>query len=41
MKISKELNYAINAQIGHELLASNIYIGMASYFNRLGLHKLF
>ena len=40
MKISKELNYAINAQIGHELLASNIYINMAAYFNSLGLLRL-
>ena len=40
MKISKELNYAINAQIGHELLASNIYINMAAYFNNLGLLRL-
>ncbi|MBG0787171.1 MAG: ferritin [Anaerolineaceae bacterium] len=40
MKISKELNYAINAQIGHELLASNIYINMAAYFNGLGLLRL-
>ncbi|QRN83243.1 ferritin [Chloroflexota bacterium] len=40
MKISKELNFAINAQIGHELLASNIYINMAAYFNGLGLLRL-
>ncbi len=40
MKISKELNYAINAQIGHELLASHIYINMAAYFNGLGLLRL-
>ena len=40
MKISKELNYAINAQIGHELQASNIYINMAAYFNGLGLLRL-
>ena len=40
MKISKELNYTINEQIGHELLASNIYINMAAYFNNLGLLRL-
>lgn len=40
MKLSKELNYAINEQIGHELLASNIYINMAAYFNSLGLLRL-
>jgi ferritin len=40
MKISKELNYAINEQVGHELLASNIYINMAAYFNSLGLLRL-
>ncbi len=40
MKISKDLNYAINTQIGHELLASNIYINMAAYFNSLGLLRL-
>jgi ferritin len=40
MKISKKLNYAINAQIGHELEASNIYINMAAFFNGLGLLRL-
>lgn len=40
MKISKKLNDAINAQIGHELEASHIYINMASYFNTLGLLRL-
>ncbi len=40
MKIGKTLNDAINAQIGHELQASHIYINMASYFDGLGLKRL-
>jgi ferritin len=40
MKINKKLNDAINAQIGEELLASNGYAMMASYFDSLGLTRL-
>lgn len=40
MKINKELNDAINKQIGEELKASNGYANMASYFNSLGLLRL-
>ena len=40
MKISKKLNDAINAQIGHELQASHIYINMAAFFDGLGLKRL-
>lgn len=40
MKINQKLQDAINAQVGHELQASNIYINMASYFNELGLLRL-
>jgi ferritin len=40
MKINKKLNDAINAQIGEELLASNGYAMMASYFDSLGLSRL-
>jgi len=39
-RISKELNAAINEQIGHELQASHQYIAMASYFDDLALKKL-
>ncbi len=40
MLISPELNRAINAQIGRELLASNQYIEIASYFDGRALKKL-
>lgn len=40
MKISKKLNDALNYQIGHELIASNIYLSMAVYFNSLELQRL-
>lgn len=40
MKISSQLNKAINTQIGEELKASNAYANMASYFNSRGLLKL-
>jgi len=40
MKISSQLNQAINTQIGEELKASNAYANMASYFNSRGLLKL-
>jgi ferritin len=40
MKVDKKLNDAINAQIGHELQASHIYINMAAYFDDLGLKRL-
>jgi len=40
MKISQQLNDAINKQIGEELTASNAYANMAAFFNSLGLLKL-
>jgi len=40
MLISKELNAAINEEIGLELFASNQYLNTASYFDGLGLRKL-
>jgi ferritin len=40
MKISKELNYAINQQIGEEFKASHGYAQMAAYFNQNGLLRL-
>ncbi len=40
MKISKKLTDALNSQIGHELIASNIYLSMAVYFNSLELKNL-
>ncbi len=40
MKISKNLNDALNSQLGHELIASHIYIQMAVYFNSLELKNL-
>ncbi len=40
MLISKEMNEAINAQIGRELLASHQYIEIASYFDGRALKKL-
>ncbi len=38
--ISKELNAAINEEIGLELFASHQYLNMASYFESLALKKL-
>jgi len=40
MKINKNLNAAINTQIGEELKAANGYANMAAYFNNLGLLRL-
>jgi ferritin len=40
MLISKELNAAINEEIGLELFASNQYLNIASYFESLALRKL-
>lgn len=40
MLISKELNAAINEEIGLELFASHQYLNMASYFEALALKKL-
>ncbi len=40
MLISKELNAAINEQIGHEFQASHQYVNIACYFDGLGLKKL-
>lgn len=40
MLISKELNKAINDQVGHELQASHQYITIAAYFDSLALKKL-
>jgi bacterioferritin B len=40
MLISKELNAAINEEIGLELFASHQYLNMASYFEGLALKKL-
>ncbi|MCJ7696023.1 MAG: ferritin [Anaerolineaceae bacterium] len=40
MKISKSLNDALNGQLGHELVASHIYMSMAVYFNSLELKNL-
>jgi ferritin len=40
MLISKELNAAINEEIGLELFASNQYVNIASYFDSLALKKL-
>ena len=39
MLISKELNAAINEQIGHELQASHQYSVIAAYFESLALKK--
>ena len=39
-RISRELNAAINEQIGHEFQASHQYIAIASYFDDLALKKL-
>ncbi|MBP1604139.1 MAG: ftnA [Acidobacteria bacterium] len=40
MLISKELNAAINDEIGLELFASNQYLAIAVYFESLALKKL-
>ena len=40
MMISKQLNAALNAQVGNELLASNQYVVIASYFDAEGLPML-
>lgn len=40
MLISKKLNEAINAQVGHEFQASMEYIQMAAHFDDEGLKKL-
>lgn len=40
MLISKELNAAINEEIGLEFFASHQYLNMASYFEGLALKKL-
>ncbi len=40
MKISKKLTDALNSQLGHELIASHIYMSMAVYFNSLELKRL-
>lgn len=40
MKISKKLTDALNSQLGHELIASHIYMSMAVYFNSLELKNL-
>ena len=40
MLISKEMNAAINEQIGNELAASNQYVAIATYFDGEGLPSL-
>lgn len=40
MPISKALNDLINEQIAHELIASNQYLQLATYFDGLALQKL-
>jgi ferritin len=40
MMISKQLNAALNAQVGNELAASNQYVVIASYFDAEGLPML-
>lgn len=40
MLIGKELNNAINAQIGREFGASHQYVNIAAYFDSLALKKL-
>ena len=40
MLISKELNGAINEQIGHEFMAAHTYNNIAAYFENLALKKL-
>jgi ferritin len=40
MLISKQMQAAMNAQIGHELAASNQYVAIACYFDGEGLQQL-
>ena len=40
MLISKDLNDAINEQVGHELHASHQYVNIAAYFEGIPLKKL-
>ena len=40
MMISKELNAAINEQVGHELRASHQYVNIATYFASYPLKKI-
>lgn len=40
MRISPELNAAINAQIGRELFSSHLYLSLAVYFDDRALKKL-
>jgi ferritin len=40
MDISKKLNDAINAQIGHEFEATLQYLSMAAYFEEEGYKNL-
>src|SRR5450759_3638483 len=40
MLINKELNDAINEQLGHELHASHQYVNIAAYFDGIPLKKL-
>jgi len=40
MLISKDLNDAINEQVGHELHASHQYVNIAAYFESIPLKKL-
>ncbi len=40
MLISKELNAAMNEEIGLEFFASNQYVAMAAYFDNIALPKL-
>ena len=40
MLISKQMNAALNAQVGNELLASNQYVCIAAYFDTEGLPTL-
>jgi bacterioferritin B len=40
MRISADMNAAINAQIGRELTSSHLYLNMAAYFDDRALRKL-
>jgi bacterioferritin B len=40
MRISPELNGALNAQIGRELSSSHLYLNLAAYFDDRALKKL-
>ena len=40
MLISKQMQAAMHAQIGHELAASNQYVAIACYFDGEGLQQL-